>query len=159
MYVNARAIIERERPNGTEVLLQIAERPGEPSALEFPGGRLEEFEPIVEALRREVLEETGLHITQILDEIERTVSSAPGVEVECLRPFFVYQTTTGPVDSVGFFFRCHAEGIFASKGDAASGYQWVSVSEAARRWRESPGQFHWLTNAALAYYLKWRGLA
>ena len=158
MYVNARAIIERETLAGTEILLQVAERPGDPPTLEFPGGRLEEYEPILDALRREVLEETGLVITQILDDINRAVWTVPGVEVECLHPFCVYQTTAGPVDSIGFFFRCHAEGILTGRGDAASGHQWVPVAVAAHRLRASPGDFHWLTSAALAHYLRWRAL-
>lgn len=156
MYVNARAIIEREMPKGTEILLQVRYRAGEARALELPGGRLEDFEPILEGLAREVREETGLRVTEILGDTGRTLSSGSGAQVECLVPFFVYQTVAGPVDSTGFFFRCRTEGELTSQGDGAIGHRWVSLVDVARRFQESPQQFDWLTQGALQYYLQWR---
>lgn len=153
MYVNARAIIERETASGTELLLQMSARPGSPSRLEFPGGRLEEFEPILSALEREVREETGLHITEVLDPTGHVVSVSTGARVECMVPFCAYQTTEGPIDSVGFFFRCHAEGELTGSGDAAFGHRWMPVPEAARLLADDPEAFNWLTQAALRFYL------
>lgn len=63
-FVNARAIIERVHRNQPEIILQARTKPGEES-LELPGGRLELFEPILDGLRREVLEETGLTIVEV----------------------------------------------------------------------------------------------
>lgn len=65
MYVNARAIIERDGPNGTEILLQVRDRPGDPQRLELPGGTLEEFEPILDGLAREVREETANRMSPV----------------------------------------------------------------------------------------------
>ncbi len=156
IYVNARAIIERDRDGVTEVLLQVRDRPPEPRCLELPGGRLEEFEPILDGLAREVLEETGLHVTEILDATNRTVAVSRLAEVECLTPFFVYQTTKGPVDSAGFYFRCHAQGELTANGDGAFGHQWVPVAELAARFEADAEAFDWLTQGALRFYLQWR---
>ena len=74
MYVNSRAILERDGAEGVEVLLQIRDRPHESRPrLELPGGQVEEFEPILEALVREVREETGLNVTEIIDDTHRHV--------------------------------------------------------------------------------------
>lgn len=155
LYVNARAIIERPGTAGTEVLIQRSQRPGLPPSLELPGGRLEEYESILEALAREVREETGLKVTQILDETDHIVTSSREADLECLRPFFVYQTIRGPVDSTGFFFRCHAEGELLAVGDAAVDHRWVTLQELEQAFQEEPEQFDWLTQGAINYYLRW----
>jgi len=153
-YVNARAIIEREGTGGTEVLMQRREKPGQPRRLEFPGGQLEPYEGIVDALRREVHEETGLTVTALLDDANRTVNDAPGGQVECLTPSFVYQTTRGPVDSVGFFFRVRAQGELTRQGDGAGEHQWLPLTELRRRFEVGPDDFDWLTQGALRFYLR-----
>ncbi|WP_158679863.1 NUDIX domain-containing protein [Deinococcus sp. NW-56] len=153
-YVNARAIIERETPQGTEVLLQRREKSGEPRRLEFPGGQLEPFEGILTALLREVREETGLTVTALLDPPNERVSNSSGGEVECLTPSFVYQTRRGPVDSVGFFFRVWAEGELTRAGDHAAGHSWVPLADLRRRLDAEPETFDWLTQGALGFYLQ-----
>ncbi|MXV18459.1 NUDIX domain-containing protein [Deinococcus xianganensis] len=150
-YVNARAIIERDGDHGREVLLQVRAKPGQPRTLELPGGQLDPFESIPAALRREVMEETGLTVTAFLDDPHATASSAPGGDVECLTPAFVYQTTRGPVDSVGFFFRVQASGEPLTRGDHAEAPRWVPVRDLRTQMQTCPGDFNWLTLAALRH--------
>ncbi|GGS32036.1 NUDIX domain-containing protein [Deinococcus knuensis] len=83
-YVNARAVIERSGPHGREVLLQRRVKPGQPRRLEFPGGQLDPFEGITDALAREVREETGLTVTDYLTDLRGTTTGTPAAEVECL---------------------------------------------------------------------------
>ncbi|HWI63253.1 MAG TPA: NUDIX domain-containing protein [Symbiobacteriaceae bacterium] len=154
MYVNSRAIIERETAGGTEILLQVRDRPNEPQQLELPGGQIEEYESILGALAREVKEETGLTVTAILDETDQTVWSDGLVTVECLRPFCAYQTTQGPIDSIGFYFRVHAEGDLLHRGDGSYGHRWVPVRDLAAQVAAAPGQFSWLTNGVLQHYFR-----
>lgn len=153
-YVNARAIIERD--SGTEVLLQVRDKPGQPRRLEFPGGQLEPFEGMLKALAREVREETGLTLERVLDATNRIESISAAATVETLTPFFVYQTLRGPVDSVGFFFRCQASGELTRRGDGASGHEWWPVGVLRAKFGADPETFGWLTQAAVQHYLSWQ---
>ncbi|MBP1694266.1 MAG: hypothetical protein H6Q37_2149 [Chloroflexi bacterium] len=154
MHVNARAIIERQGPSGTEIVLQVRNKPVEGRTwIELPGGRVEEFEGLLNAVRREVLEETGLKITKIEGELQREVAQTETTEVECLQPFAVYQTLHGPVDSMGIYFRCQGQGELLPKGDDAENARWVSVIQVAAWLEKSPDEFFWIDRAALAYYL------
>jgi 8-oxo-dGTP diphosphatase len=155
MYVNARAIVERVVNGETQVLLQVRDKPGEPKRWELPGGRLEEFEPILACLKREVEEETGLQVTEILGQPHHLVSSHAGATVECLVPFCAYQTTAGPADSMGLFFRVRAEGRLLDRGDGAYGHRWFSIAELRRLLADEPETVDWLTMGVLRFYLAW----
>jgi 8-oxo-dGTP diphosphatase len=116
MHVNARAIIERQGPSGVEIVLQVRNKPFEGRTwIELPGGRVEEFEGLLTALRRETQEETGLEVVTIEGEPQRLVARTETTEVECLQPFAAYQTLRGPVDSMGVYFRCQAQGELLCK--------------------------------------------
>lgn len=111
-YVNSRAIIERIHNEAIEVVIQRRTKTDSVFQFELPGGRIELFESLVQALVREVKEETGLTIYEIEGMETRidTTGINPEFEVECIRPFAAYQTTKGPIDSVGYYFRCKASG-------------------------------------------------
>lgn len=156
-YVNARAFVERQVNNTTEIIVQTRNKINE-QALELPGGRLELYEPILDGLRREVYEETGLTVIEVegSQKYVDTRGTNPDFEVECLEPFCVYQTIKGPVDSVGMYFICKAEGNLLVVGDETKDIRWVPIDEVSRLMIEDPRQFSDVDRAGIKYYLKHR---
>jgi 8-oxo-dGTP diphosphatase len=79
---------------------------------------------------------------------------SPRTKVECLAPLAVYQTVHGPVDSMGVYFRCKAEGQLLAVGDDTESGQWVQV-DMLRAWLESePERFSWIDRVGILFYLK-----
>jgi ADP-ribose pyrophosphatase YjhB (NUDIX family) len=155
MHVNARAIIERETAAGVEIVVQVRDKPHEGGKwIELPGGRVEEFEPLIDALAREIREETGLRLTHVRGRDARVETQAGETNVECLQPFAVYQTIQGPVDSMGVYFRCRAQGELLAVGDDAEQARWVPVGQIAEQIEQDAGSFSWVDRAGLLFYLE-----
>ena len=155
IFVNARALVEREGADGAELLIQRRDRAGEArTCLELPGGRIEPFEPLLDALRREVFEETGLRVVSVEGERLRQEDHSHEATVECVQPFCAYQTTRGPVDSMGLYFRCEAEGTLLKQGDDTRDIRWVGVRELARMLRDEPEAFCWVDRCGVHHYLQ-----
>lgn len=133
MYVHARAIIERPGRAGLETLLQTRDKSGQRPPLELPGGQVAPLESLIDALRREVREKTGLDLLEIEGEELRLIAAGEQARVECVRPFAAYQTLAGPVASMGLYFRCSAVGQLQPRGDNAKDAQWLDIAEVRTR--------------------------
>lgn len=107
IHVNVRGLLIRRIKDDVELIIQLRKREGEPEVYELPGGRINEYEKITDALKREVIEETGLKVAAI-------------------------QTIEGPVDSFGLYFMCQVEGTPLSKGDDSADIHWASTEEIQR---------------------------
>lgn len=159
MFVNARAIIEQGPDEESMIVVQVRNKPHEGGKwFELPGGRVEEFESLVSALKREVMEETGLEITHIEGLHTRLESGSPDSNVECLTPFAVYQTIKGPVDSMGVYFLCRAEGQLLVTGDDTENIQWMPVWQVEQWMKANPEKFDWVDRAGLLFYLRHKSL-
>lgn len=156
MYVNARAIIERPGRAGLEILLQTRDKSGQRPQLELPGGQVEPLESLIDALRREVREETGLDLLEIEGDDLRLIAAGEQARVECVRPFAAYQTLAGPVASMGLYFRCSAVGQLQPRGDNAKNPQWLDIAEVRTRLSADQEQFSWVDRAGLLFYLQTR---
>jgi 8-oxo-dGTP diphosphatase len=155
MYVNARALIERSSDAKSELLIQRRNKSDDArTTIELPGGRIEEYESLIAALKREVKEETGLDLVWIEGQELSLTSQTSETSIECLPPFAAYQTTHGPVDSMGLYFRCRAEGHILEQGDGTKDIRWIEVSELARHMQSDIEQFSWVDRVGMMFYLK-----
>ncbi len=159
-YVNSRAIIERLANGETEIVIQSRTKSDSLGKFELPGGRIELFESLIQALIREVKEETGLDVCEIegIETRVDTIGIDSEFEVECLRPFAAYQTIKGPVDSVGYYFRCKASGELLEGGDDTANIQWMNIKTLNERFSRNPLDFSDVDRAGIKYYLKYQGV-
>jgi len=104
-------------------------------------------------VRREVKEETGLELSEIEGEETRIVTEGNFFEVECIKPFVAYQTIKGPVDSIGYYFRCKAVGELLESGDETTGIRWIKISDLRELIEDNPFQFSDIDRAGIQYYL------
>ena len=124
-WVNARAIIERTEKGKKEIVIQWRDKNND-ECWELPGGQIELYESLYDALRREVKEETGLDVAAIKGEDGYFQEG----RVECLKPFSVYQSLEGEVgNSVGFHFICNATGDLLAEGDQTKNIKWIGLDE------------------------------
>lgn len=68
---------------------------GTDGLLEIPAGKVREYENIFEALRREVREETGLHLTKVRGEEDRQFLNIDGNKTIAFAPYCVTQNLSG----------------------------------------------------------------
>lgn len=156
IFVNARAIIERNNMGTTEIVIQTRNKRGEEQRLELPGGQINEYESLVDALKREVLEETGLEVVEI-DGVEGRVDTSNmgyGFSMECIKPFAVYQTLKGPVDSMGVYFKCKADGRLLRTGDCTKDVKWIDIRELYSLIQVNLLLFSDIDRAGILFYLK-----
>lgn len=129
IHVNVRGLLVREVGNEKQLIIQLRKKKGEPEVYELPGGRINEYERIVDGLKREILEETGLKVKSIHGEQGAIITSGISFTTECIKPFSAYQTLEGPVDSFGIHFVCEVEGESLITGDATADIHWANKKE------------------------------
>jgi 8-oxo-dGTP diphosphatase len=154
IYVNARAIIERTDDDSTEIIIQTRNKPNDSGKLELPGGQINQFESLLDALKREVHEETGLEVVEIEGQDTRILTNKEnGFHMECIRPYSVYQTLSGPVDSMGVYFKCKTRGIPQNEGDGSIHVKWIEIHELASLVQHQSTLFSEIDLAGIQFYL------
>ena len=129
IHVNVRGLLVREVEGEKQLIIQLRKKNGEPEVYELPGGRLNEYERIVDGLKREILEETGLKVKIIYGEQGAVVADGVSFKAECIKPFFSFLTLEGPVDSFGIHFICEVEGEPLTTGDDTENIHWAGKEE------------------------------
>lgn len=152
------AIVEREKDGETEVLVQTRWRPQAEwnyhGTIEIPAGVLDKgFEDVTEAVKREVKEETGLNVTEIVG-FEKTKIHSPNNDASyAFRPFACSQQLKGGLPWVGFAFICRVEeGETKYQEDETRNVRWIKKSELRKEFEKSPEKFFTLHLGTLEMY-------
>lgn len=88
----------------------------------------------------------------------RVTATTETTEVECLPVYAAYQTTKGPIDSLGFYFLCTADGDAAGSDESERG-SWFGLEEIARLLTDESGGVSWVDQAGLTFHLRAAGIS
>jgi len=128
------AIIERDHDGEKEILVQTRWKPDRDphysGTLEIPAGGMHRYENVYDAVKREVLEETGLQVISFYPDI-RTKTYAPKDD-DCFAfvPFCCQQQLKGGLPRVGFVFLCQVEDAEpVPQHEEVRDIRWMKTSE------------------------------
>jgi 8-oxo-dGTP pyrophosphatase MutT (NUDIX family) len=150
-------IIENLDAKEKQILIQErfkADAPREKGLIEIPAGKIREFENVFETLRREVLEETGLAITEILGESSCSMVCQNDYKVKGFEPFFVSQNLAGYYPIMVMTFLCKARGNILLKSDESANIRWVKINDLRQMLLTDPEKFYPMHISALMKYMK-----
>lgn len=121
--------------------------------LEIPAGKIREYENIFDALRREVMEETGLHITSIQGEKESRFLDVDGNETIIFLPYCVTQNLSGAYSIILNTFLCEAEGEPLELTDETENIRWMKRDDLKEIVNNTPESIFLMHVNALKKYL------
>ena len=152
------AIVERVHNGVTQVLVQTRWKPeSDPvysGTLEIPAGWVDEYENVYDALKREVLEETGLVITRIKPDRHTAIHGTQKNDASfAFLPFCCQQQLKGGKLWIGFVFLCEVEDTEpVAQGTEVKDIRWMSKDELRKIFEESPDSIFTLQLGVLDYY-------
>ncbi|MDO8499497.1 MAG: NUDIX domain-containing protein [bacterium] len=154
------AIIERAGATETEILIQTRWKPEDDpvysGTIEIPGGWVDQYENIYDALKREILEETGLRVTKIKPDIKTKTFSPRDDGNFAFVPFCCEQQTKGGMPWIGFVFICEVENKKPiAQAEEVKDIRWIKKSELKKMLEETPEKFFTLNIGALSYYVNY----
>ena len=154
------AIIERDHDGEKEILVQTRWKPDRDphysGTLEIPAGGIHRYENVYDAVKREVLEETGLRVISFYPDI-RTKTYAPKDD-DCFAfvPFCCQQQLKGGLPRVGFVFLCQVEDAEpVPQHEEVRDIRWMKTSELRTIIEETPERIFTLQLGVLDYYLNY----
>lgn len=151
------AIIEKHEGNNTYVLIQTRQKQDgfdTNGLIELPAGKIREYEHIFTALRREVWEETGLHITKIHGEGSAVSTKTNGHTTVSFEPFCTTQNLSGAYSIILHTFLCEAEGEPLKSTDETQNIRWIKTDELQAMLTDAPQRFFMMHLNPLKQYLK-----
>ncbi len=150
-------IIEKNIDGIDYILVQDrckADAKSEYGLLEIPAGKIREFENIYDCLRREIWEETGLKVTNIIGEEDAVVVEFNGYKVLNYTPFSSSQNLEGNYPIMVQTFICNAAGDLLSKSNEAKNIRWISIAEIKKLIDTNKSLFYPMHLTTLEKYLK-----
>ena len=151
------AIIEREKDNKKEILLQTRWKPSSDpkysGTFEIPAGIIEIGENIIDALKREVKEETGLGVEIKGLKSSKTYRPQGDDESFAFVPFCGQQQLKEGKPWIGFVFICKVVGgEIRPQKEEVRDIRWVSIDE-VKELLKKPERFFALQLGALELYI------
>lgn len=126
---------------------------GTDGLLEIPAGKIREYENVFEALRREVWEETGLHITTIQGEDISWFLDVVGNKTIMFSPYCVTQNLSGAYSIILSTFLCEAEGELLKQTNETENIRWMRRDDLKEIVDNSPESIFLMHVHALRKYL------
>lgn len=112
------------KPAGSGIIIK-----SENGLIQITGGKIREFENVFNCLRREVQEETGLNVTEIIGQNDAVIIEANGYKVINYEPFACFQNIQGNYPIMVQTFICKVEGQILDKTNETQNIRWVSIDE------------------------------
>ena len=148
------AIIEKDVNGIKHILIQKRRKNiSEDGLIEIPAGKIREFENIFDALRREVREETGLTITNIIGENHQTIETKSYSTIS-FSPFCITQNLSGGYSLILFTFICSGEGNLYNKSNESSDIKWIPTNELKLLLDTNPEKFFPMSINSLKKYFE-----
>ena len=152
--------IVRKNINGIpHILMQTRWKPKEDpvysGTLELPAGHIYSYEDVHEALKREVLEETGLNV-RIIEPDTRTKKFTPRDDCAFgFKPFCAHQQLKNGLPWIGFAFICEVEdGKFVAQESETKDQQWISENKIKTMIKNKPEKIFTFHIPTLAFYFQ-----
>ncbi len=154
------AIIERQHEGKTQVLVQTRWKPDRDpvysGTLEIAAGVIDEYENVYEALKREVLEETGLNIIKIKPDNKTKIYTTDKNDASFgFMPFCCHQQLKNGRPWIGFAFLCEVEDKDPMpQAEEVKDIRWIDKEELKKIFENTPEQIFALQLGVLDYYFK-----
>ncbi|MBI4598776.1 NUDIX domain-containing protein [Candidatus Uhrbacteria bacterium] len=156
------AIIERVHGGEREILVQTRWKPDRDpeysGTLEIPAGWIDLYENVYDALKREVLEETGLAVTRIYPDIHTEVHAPKDDGAFAFVPLCCQQQLRGGKPWIGFVFLCEVEDKEpVPQENEVRDVRWMKKEDLRKLFNEAPEKIFTLQLGVLDYYLNYLG--
>ena len=145
---NVAAIVYDE--DRSKLLLQRRDKPGEVvrGRLEVPGGRWRAGESAAVAVAREVLEETGITVTEMIDQ-GTTHNFSAEMSIEATHPAAVIAGLHGAYPALLVVYECVGVGSPRPRAGETAAPAWWTIEEARGHLEGDPEDFVWQAAAVL----------
>lgn len=150
------AIIEKSADGEKYILVQTRQKEDgglTNGMLEIPAGKIREYEDVFDVLRREVKEETGLHVTRIDGEELSVYSKTGDVTTVSFAPYCITQNLSGAYSIILHTFLVEAEGDLLEKTNETENIHWMKISNLKKLIESSPEDIFFMHINALKKYL------
>jgi ADP-ribose pyrophosphatase len=121
--------------------------------IEIPAGKIREFENIFDCLRREIWEETGLKVIEIMGEDEAVTVESNGYKVINYMPFACSQNIQGNYPIMVQTFICKVYGQVLYKTNESKNIRWISINQLREMLDSNEEAFYPMHVSTLKKYL------